>query len=252
MLEMMSVGLRPEDLGGDDRQDGPDAGAQVLGGGLELDRAVGVDRAGDLLVLGAAAAPLVQGHAQAGADRAVAVLAARLALLAPADQLGPDLELALVDRRVEVAGAQVLEPELERVDAQLVGQVVHGGFHQGAALGMARGPHGPGAAGVDEDLGVGPRRGGDVVDIRKREVRAAPAAAGPVGLGDQGDDLAVLARPELDLARGARAVAAGQVLLDAVEEQRDRPAASSWPARRRCGPRRRPRTWSRSRPPCSR
>ena len=33
-----------------------------------------------------------------------AVLAARLALLAPADQLGPHLELGLVDGRVEIAG----------------------------------------------------------------------------------------------------------------------------------------------------
>ena len=50
-----------------------------------------------------AAAPLVQGHAQAVADRPAAVLAARLALLAPADQLGPELDLALVDRGPEVA-----------------------------------------------------------------------------------------------------------------------------------------------------
>ena len=27
---------------------------------------------------------------------------------------------------------------------------------------MARGPHGPGAAAVDEDVGVGPRGGGDI------------------------------------------------------------------------------------------
>ena len=43
--------LEAEDLGGDDRQDRPGAGAEVLGGRLELDRAVGVDGAGDLLAL---------------------------------------------------------------------------------------------------------------------------------------------------------------------------------------------------------
>ena len=112
---------------------------------FELDRAVGVDGAGHLLVLGATAAPLVQGHAQAVADRPRAVLAARLALLAPADQLGPHLDLALVDRGPEVAGGQVLEPELQRVDPQLVGQVVHGRFHQAQPWGwpgarMARAP----------------------------------------------------------------------------------------------------------------
>ena len=57
----------------------------------------------DLLVLRAAAAPLVQGHAQAVLIGPVAVLAAGLAFLAPADQLGPDLDLGLVDRRAEVA-----------------------------------------------------------------------------------------------------------------------------------------------------
>ena len=37
--------LEPQDLGGDDRQDRPGAGADILGGGFELDRAIRVDRA---------------------------------------------------------------------------------------------------------------------------------------------------------------------------------------------------------------
>ena len=114
MFEMMSVGLRPRTSAAMIARIGPGAGADVLGCGLELDRAVGVDRATDLLVLGTAAAPLVQGHAQAVANGAAAVLAAGLPLLAPADQLGSLLDLTLVDRCVEVAGRQVLEPELQR------------------------------------------------------------------------------------------------------------------------------------------
>ena len=135
--------LQAEDLGGDDRQDGPGAGADVLGGAPDLDGAVGVDRAGDLLVLRAAAAPLVQGHAEPALDRPLAVLAAGLAVL-PADQLGPDLDLGLVDRRAEVVLGEVLEPDLQRVDPQLVGQVVHGRFHDGAALRDGPGPAWPG------------------------------------------------------------------------------------------------------------
>ena len=43
--------LQAEDLGRDDRQDRPGAGADVLRRALQLDGAVGVDDAGDLLVL---------------------------------------------------------------------------------------------------------------------------------------------------------------------------------------------------------
>ena len=131
----------------------------------------------------------------------------------------PDLDLTLVDRRVEVAGRQVLEPELQGVDAQLVGQVVHGRFHQGAALGMAGCPHGPGAAAIDEHLAMGSRGGGNRINIRKRKVRAASGTAGSVSLGDHCDELAVLGCTELDLGRGAGAVAGRQVLLDTVQKQ---------------------------------
>ena len=148
-------------------------------------------------------------------------MAARLALLAPADQLGTDLDFTLVNRRVEVAWCQILEPELQGIDTQLVGQVVHGRFHQGAALRMAGGTHGTGAAAIDEDLVMSSRGGGNVINIRKREIGTAPRAAGAVGLGDHGDELAVLGCPQLDLARRAGAIAGRQVLLDSVQEQLD-------------------------------
>ncbi len=68
-------------------------------------------------------------------------------------------------------------------------------------------------------------RVGNVVDIGQDHVGAAADAAGAVGLGDHGDELAVPVRPQLDVGRGAGAVARRQVLLDAVEEHLDRPAA---------------------------
>ena len=144
MFEMMSVGLRPRTSAAMTARI-VRACSDVLGGGLELDRAVGVDRATDLLVVGTAAAPLVKRHSQAVANGAAAVLAAGLPFLAPADQLGCLLDLTLVDRCAEVAGRQVLEPELQGIDTQLVGQVVHGRFHHAQPWGwpgarMARAP----------------------------------------------------------------------------------------------------------------
>ena len=217
--------LEPENLGGDDRQHRPRTGADVLRRTSELDRAIGVDRARDLLVLGAAAAPLVQGHAQPMADRPGPVLAARLAFLVPADQLGPHLELGLVDGRVEIAGGEVLEPELERVHAQLVGQVVHGGFGQRTALRMPRGPHGSLVAEVGQHRRLRYRRVGHAVDVGQDHVGTAADAAGASRIGDQGDELAVAVGAHLDVGPAAGTVARRQVLLHAVKEHLDRPAA---------------------------
>ena len=219
MFEMMSVGLRPRTSAA--------MTARIVRAPVPMSwvAALSSTEPSGLIVqltflsLGTAAAPLVKRHAQAVANGAAAVLAAGLPLLAPADQLGCLLDLTLVDRCAEVAVRQVLEPELQGIDAQLVGQVVHGRFHHGAALGMAGCPHGTGAAAIDEDLIMGSRGGGNIINIRKGEIRAAAGTAGAVGLRNHGDELAVLGRPQLDLARGAGAVAGRQVLLDTVQEQ---------------------------------
>ena len=123
-------------------------------------------------------------------------------------------------------GGEVLEPELERVHPQLVGQVVHGRFGERAALRMPRGPHGPLAAEVGEDRRLRHGRVGHAVDVGQDHVGAAADAAGAVRLGDHGDDLAVAVGPQLDVSRAAGTIARRQVLLDAVEEHLDRPAAS--------------------------
>ena len=104
MFEMMSVGLSPRTsaamIARMVRAPVPMSWVAVL----SSTEPSGLIVQTDLLVLGAAAAPLVEGHAQAVADRAGAGLAARLALLVPADQLGAHRDLGLVDRRVEVVG----------------------------------------------------------------------------------------------------------------------------------------------------
>ena len=132
--------LQAEDLGGDDRQDRPGAGADVLGGALHLDRAVGVDDAGDLLVLRCRRRPTVQGHAEAALDRPLAVLAARLAVASSRSARRPSRPRPRRSGVLKSFSGEVLEPELQRVDPELVGQVVHRRFHDRRSPGGGPGP----------------------------------------------------------------------------------------------------------------
>ncbi len=86
---------------------------------------------------------------------------------------------------------------------------------------MARRPHRALRAGVDENVGVRARGGGNIVHIREGKSGAAESA-GSMGLGDHGDELAVLRRSHLDLARGTGSIARGQVFVDPIQEDLDR------------------------------
>ena len=93
-------------------------------------------------------------------------------------QLQGDVELLVVDvvppagpgdrvlgLHVRVVGRQVLAADDERVDAELGRQVVDGELGQDAVLRVARGPHGPGPAGVDQRDRVRPLPVRDRVEV---------------------------------------------------------------------------------------
>src|SRR6185503_10369638 len=215
--------LKPEDVRRDDGNQRRRPGPQVLGSAGDFDGAVGVDRAGGL-GLARAAAPGAQRAAETALDRARRLVAARVPFLLPPDPLVAERDLALIDRLEDLERARVgdvLEAELQRIEAELVGQVVHDLFHHDRALGVARGSQRTAVARIDGNVRVlaAPRLGR--VDVRQRELRAARVAARAVGDGVERGQLSVLRRAGLDLRERRRAVARGPVLLVPLQHQLD-------------------------------
>ncbi len=174
-----------------------------------------------------------------------------LRLLQPM-RLGPHLDLGLIDR-LEVGllvFGEVLEPELKRVDPQLVGPGRPSAASMIEQPGGGREHASPGVAAVDEDLGVSSNAIGDLVNVRERELGSSSEPPVPWLLGDQGDEAC---RPWSRSGphgrwRLGRLPAARCSWIRSRNTRTGRPPPSAT-ARPPPAPRRRLRTWSRTHPP---
>jgi len=227
--------LHAQLLGRDLGQGRPGAGADVLHAGQHLHAAVAQQLDDGPRRRSAAPAPDLAGHAPSAAPRAAgAGRGRRLASLPPAKSV----------RALLVGGAQalggvrgaalgvglgiVLEPQIQRVEAEFGGQVVHGAFQGQVALHVARGAKGPRLVGVgphvpDDGAHVGagvegPRRAGG-----REAVAAVGAQVRPRLVLDAGQR-PVGASAEADALPRGRPVAAHELLLAPVEDQAHRPS----------------------------
>src|SRR5262249_38914806 len=134
-------------------------------------------------------------------------------VVTPADPGGrvPGLHFRVIGRQVLAANDQRVDPEFGR-------QVVHGELGQDAVLRVTRGPHGLGAAGVDERDRVRPLPVLDGVEVdvgQQVQIDRGPAGVPrrAVTIDGEGGDGAVLLPPDLDLPVRAGAVAGGRDFL---------------------------------------
>jgi hypothetical protein len=111
--------------------------------------------------------------------------------LGPADLLGADGKV-LAPLRVEIHRWQVAHPQLERIHAQLVGELVHHHFGDEARLRMSGRAHRALRPGIDVDVLVPLTPVGKDVDrIGHREPRALSGTPGAPALGVEGEELAL-------------------------------------------------------------
>src|SRR5262249_16841774 len=150
---------------------------------------------GDVVVGVAAAAPGVQGHAQARLDRAVAAAAGAVPAVAPVRQPGGDLDLLPIQvvlhraqrpgRGVGQVRRQVAQPDVNRIQVQPGGHAIDGRPCQVAVLRVTGGTHGPGRAGVethDTDTPFDVPHGLRIEDVRiGQQVEIDRGAAGVTG-----------------------------------------------------------------------
>ena len=216
-------GLESEGLRRHEGHDGARAGAEILRAAADFHGAVGVDlRLG--LAAFAAAAPTARRDADAGLDRAGAG-AGLFIFGGPTEFVATDFVFSLADFVRVVA-----QPEFERVQADLHGEVVHHRFGAEGGGRMAGGTEGARRAGVHDHAVLLHAAVGEMIEIGRGDARAAATArafaaaadAGRAVVGDVGgDELAVLVRGEFELLDGGGAVADGEALVEAREHDLD-------------------------------
>jgi hypothetical protein len=209
--------FEPELLGDEEGEERPQAAADVLGPGPDLDRAVAADLDLDRHPGPAGLVPDRRSQAEAALPGRVH-LPARVAVLPP-EAVGAELELGVADGVGGVAKAH-----LERVDPELGSELVEDRLQGEGPLrvpGCAKGARRPE---VGEDVGVLEEQVGHVVDVARRSgrARAAADAAGAVGDHVEGGELALAGGASAHALDGVGAVAGAEVLLLAVEHDPDR------------------------------
>ncbi len=232
-LDLDLVRLQPEGFRRHDGHNRPRAGAQILRAAADFHRAIGIDHC---LGFGtfAAAPPHAGSATNAGLDHARA--ASRfLVFRGPAEAFRAFLEFAMT-RLVPGLAFIVLQPELDRIDAQLDRQFVH---HRFGAEGRRRMPgraEGAGGSGVQRDARVLFADVGKFIEIGRRNIRAAAAtralaAAATRALAAAADagramvfhigrkEFAVLVRAEFEMLDGGGAIAHSEPFIETREHQ---------------------------------
>ena len=192
------------------------AGADVLRAAPHHDAAVRRDLAVRARA-GAGPAPAVRRTTQAALDRAGRRIARDMTAL-PVDPLRAHRKV-LRPHRVGCERRQVFQPELHRIHAHLIGELVHQHFRDETSLRMTRGAHRALLSGVDVDVGMRAPPVWKHVDVRQRIVRTRAGAAGAPRRRIKCGQLAVRADAGAHLRESGRPIARGEMLFLAIEHQ---------------------------------
>src|SRR5271157_403871 len=167
-------------IGGDNRDDGAAASAQVLGGHLDFDRAVRMNGEIAITVV-TAAAPGVQGEAQPTLQRARRLVAPRMPVSLPLHQLSRDRELVAVSISALARELQIAGDEVVRIHLHLRGEIFDRAHGDDGRLRMIWGAPCASASLVSGDGDALFTLIWDLEDIRQRRRTTAPHSTGPPG-----------------------------------------------------------------------